>query len=55
LGPGPFAAEHADTDYVCDRCGVILASVPNRIGFAGDKGPVIFACYACDTDNLAPQ
>jgi hypothetical protein len=55
ISGGPFIAEAgADTDYVCGSCGRITASVPGAIRFASDRGPVVFVCYGCRANNLAP-
>jgi hypothetical protein len=32
---------------VCGICGKVVASVPDKIQFMSDSGPVIFVCYAC--------
>ena len=55
ISGGPFVAEAgADTNYVCGSCGRVIASVPGRVRFAGESGPLVFVCWNCGSDNLAP-
>jgi hypothetical protein len=52
-GPYVRAGVH-EVDFVCGICGQVVASVPDKIQFMSDSGPVIFVCYACGAYNEAP-
>jgi hypothetical protein len=43
-----------EVDFVCGICGKVVASVPDKIQFMSDSGPVIFVCYGCGAYNEAP-
>jgi predicted RNA-binding Zn-ribbon protein involved in translation (DUF1610 family) len=52
---GPYVhAGVRDVDFVCGKCGKVVAPVPDKIRFASDSGPAIFVCYACGAYNEAP-
>lgn len=55
ISGGPFVAEAGtDTSYVCGSCDRVIAAVPGRVRFAGESGPLVFVCWGCGANNLAP-
>ena len=37
---------------MCRICGKVVASVPDKIQFMSDSGPVIFVCYISSPADL---